>query len=147
MSTDGEKLLTRPRVELLLRRLHVLKSLKEYEKLSLCANETFVVSTPHALAWLERSARGDSRIVTMQTLDDTVRELDALIRTEADRCQRGAPIEAELQSWADVTEQLTPGLQALRLTYQRDPACCMKIDYIRGVLTTLVAYVRSLKSQ
>ena len=141
-----DDVLTRPRVEVLLRRLCVLARLKQYEKLSVDQFGELTVVSPHPGAWVQRRWYGDSRAVTLQHVDATLRELDAVVRTEIDRCERGADIAECLHGWASSIEEALGGLASLKLTYAEDPSSTSKIGQLEAFVRTLVDAARRVRA-
>jgi hypothetical protein len=130
-----------PRIETLLRQMHVVAALQLHEKLTVGSRGELSACPPSALTSLQRTWGGESRLSGIEAVGTVVTELDALVRTECDRCRRGASgIKPVVASWVEALCHSVGGLTTLARTYHGDhgfasrvTAIVRQIDALRSV--------------
>lgn len=120
-----------PRIEALLRQTHVVAALQLHEKLTVGPGGELAACPPSALTSLQRAWGGESRLAGIRAVGSVVTELDALIRTECDRCRRGATgIRPVVRSWVEALCCCVAGLHTLARTYHGDHGFASRVTAI-----------------
>jgi hypothetical protein len=127
----GASSLLIPRIETLLRQMHVVAALQPHEKLTVGPRGELSAAPPSALTAVQRAWGGESRQAGIDAVGSAVTELDALVRTECDRCRRGAAgIKPVVASWVRALCCSVGGLNTLARTYHGDHGFASRVTAI-----------------
>jgi hypothetical protein len=128
---EGASSLLIPRIETLLRQMHVVSALQLHEKLTVGPSGELSAAPPSALTALQRTWGGESRLAGIEAVGSVVTELDALVRTECDRYRRGAEgIKVVVASWVEALCCSVAGLNTLARTYHGDHGFASRVTAV-----------------